>query len=131
NRNEKTNPEIIFMNPLLSGDSNNIRRILEETVDIATSYFERQHSLPPSLNIGDLPNASLPQKGFGAEEVLSVFRDKYAMKMANSAGPRYFGFVTGGSTPAAIAGDWLVSVYDQVMSGSTDSIAHALERQAI
>jgi glutamate/tyrosine decarboxylase-like PLP-dependent enzyme len=119
------------MNKHLSDDRKDIRRILDQTVEIAADYFKSQDSLPPSLNINDLPLASLPQEGKGALTILKHFSDSYASKMANSAGPRYFGFVTGGATPASVAGDWLVSVYDQVMSGSDDSVAHALERQTI
>jgi glutamate/tyrosine decarboxylase-like PLP-dependent enzyme len=119
------------MNSVLKRDYQQIDTLLHQTVENALAYFQRQRELPPSLNVGDLPETPLPETGLGANAVLDLFEKHYAPEMANSAGPRYFGFVTGGSTPASIAGDWLVSTYDQVMSGSRDSVAHALERQTI
>lgn len=119
------------MNERLFEDSINIRSILEKTVDSAMAYYADQKTRTPSLAVEDLPRIPPPEEGMGAHAVLELFQREFALKMANSAGPRYFGFVTGGSTPAAVAGDWLVSVYDQVMSGSSDSVAHAIERQTI
>jgi len=73
----------------------------------------------------------LPETGIGAVATLDLFEKNFADKIANSAGPRYFGFVTGGSTPASVAGDWLVSAYDQNACGSNDSIAPQIEKQTI
>ena len=111
------------MNETLKKDLDRLNEILHHTVDIAQHHFDRRETLPPGQFIPDIPLASLPDKGIGASAALNHFEKNFATRLANSTGPRYFGFVTGGSTPAAVAGDWLVSAYDQNACGSTDSIA--------
>lgn len=119
------------MNKILQQDTEIRDRILDLTKEIADKYYTQSDSLPPSRLFKDGDFTDLPQQGTGAIDVLMHFQKHFADEMANSAGPRYFGFVTGGATPASVAGDWLVSVYDQVMSGSNDSAAHFIERQTL
>ena len=45
--------------------------------------------------------------------VLDALADAARVGTTASRGPRYFGFVTGGSLPVATAADWLVSAWDQ------------------
>ena len=59
----------------------------------------------------------LPVSGCKPDEALRDWIARAAPGIVRSSGPRYFGFVTGGSTPAAIAGDWLASALDQNAAG--------------
>lgn len=72
----------------------------------------------------------LSATGLGAEAALSSFIQRYRHTLSGSAGARYLGFVVGGSTPAALMGDWLVSAYDQNLSNETTG-ATAVEREAL
>ena len=55
---------------------------------------------------------ALPELGVGA---LAAIRELAATHPAalRSSGPRFFHWVVGGGTPAALAADWLTSAYDQ------------------
>ncbi|GLZ53280.1 pyridoxal-dependent decarboxylase [Actinomycetospora sp. NBRC 106378] len=55
----------------------------------------------------------LPDDGLGAAAVLGELTAALEPGLVASGGPRYFGFVTGGSVPAALAADWVVSATDQ------------------
>lgn len=55
----------------------------------------------------------LAEDGIGAEAVTDLLARLGMAGTVATAGPRYFGFVVGGSLPAAVAADWLVSAWDQ------------------
>src|SRR5215204_412892 len=62
----------------------------------------------------------LPEDGDGA---LVALRELVAGSdvATRSSGPRFFHFVTGGTTPAALAADWLTSLLDQNSFSATSS----------
>ncbi|MFZ0043657.1 MAG: aspartate aminotransferase family protein [Solirubrobacteraceae bacterium] len=55
----------------------------------------------------------LPQIGVGGANALDELVNWGVPAATRSAGPRFFHFVTGGATPAALAADWLTSTLDQ------------------
>lgn len=72
-----------------------------------------------------------PLSGTGLDAAVETFRATWLSGFSASPGPRYFGFVTGGTTPAALLGDWLASALDQNAMGSSDSISPQFEAEAL
>jgi glutamate/tyrosine decarboxylase-like PLP-dependent enzyme len=56
---------------------------------------------------------ALPEEGNGATASIRTLLDDGMEAVIRSAGPRFFHFVIGGSTPASVAADWLASALDQ------------------
>lgn len=55
----------------------------------------------------------LPEDGIDPAAALDDWFARAEPGIVASGGPRFFGFVNGGATPAALAGDWLASAIDQ------------------
>lgn len=95
---------------------------MDETLRIAVDRaLEHLHGIeePPVVPID--PDASLraaidielPDRGIDPSQVVAELADGVRPGLVKSAGGRYFGFVTGGALPAALAADWLTSAWDQ------------------
>jgi len=105
--------------------------ILDDARGAAGAYLATLRARPPAAIPPDVPAPALPEDGIGARAAIARFVRDYEPHLSASAGPRYLGFVTGGTTPAALAGDWLASAYDQNLVNDSDSIAGLAERHAL
>jgi len=74
----------------------------------------------------------LPVDGAGADEVIEKLLAIGTQAATASSGPRFFHFVTGGVTPAALAADWTASLLDQNAHSRVSSpFAHEAETVAL
>jgi glutamate/tyrosine decarboxylase-like PLP-dependent enzyme len=115
----------------LAHDRDHLRPLLESTLDAALRHLKALDDKPPATPRGANVPLALPDDGMGAAAALQLFDHRYGQHMAASAGGRYWGFVTGGTTPAALMGDWLTSVYDINLADGDNSVAPAVEKEAI
>jgi glutamate/tyrosine decarboxylase-like PLP-dependent enzyme len=119
------------MDQHLAEDITHIKPLLEQTLEEAQRHLSALETTPPAADRGERPPLSLPSEGFGGAETLAFFNERYGHHMAASTGPRYWGFVTGGTTPAALMGDWLTSAYDINLADGNNSVAPLVEHEAI
>ena len=69
--------------------------------------------VPSPEEMAAVLDEALPESGGDAAAVVDEWFTRAERGITASPGPRFFGFVTGGVTPAALAGDWLASAIDQ------------------
>lgn len=105
--------------------------LLDEVNDYAKQYIAEIDRRPAAAIAPPPPPMPLPESGIGTVEALHRFDERFGQQMAATSGPRYWGFVTGGTTPAALVGDWLTGTFDTNLSDRTSSVAAHIEDEAL
>jgi glutamate/tyrosine decarboxylase-like PLP-dependent enzyme len=95
-----------------------VRELLRTTAERAADYLESLPERPvgkpvPVAAMRAALGGELPERGEPAAEVVDRLIRRGDPGIVATAGPRYFGFVIGGTLPAALAADWMVSTWDQ------------------
>ena len=92
--------------------------VLKAALEQASRFLAglRERPVRAEASLEDLRatlGGSLPDEGIDPRRVVEDLARAADPGLVASAGPRYFGFVVGGSLPAALAADWLASAWDQ------------------
>src|SRR2546423_14820461 len=98
--------------------ASSIRDLLNSTADRAAAYLENLDSR--SVGVTDeamqrltMFDEPLPEDPTAPETVLALLDEIGSPATVATAGQRFFGFVIGGSLPAALAANWLAGAWDQ------------------
>ena len=94
------------------------RELLRRTAEIAGDFLETldERSIAPAAGIDELRAAlggPLPDESGDPLAVVEALAAAAEPGVVGIPSGRYFGFVIGGALPAALAADWLTSVWDQ------------------
>ena len=97
-------------------DADELDAVIAFVADAARKYLDavpdRPVRDPRAEEAAASFGGSLPEDGVGAVAALQELIEGGA-GLVHSAGPRFFHFVNGGATPAALGADWLTSTWDQ------------------
>ncbi|MBI5838754.1 MAG: aspartate aminotransferase family protein [Chloroflexi bacterium] len=115
----------------LKQDGSNLESLLENALHVSTEYLDSVDTRPPATAFSQKEMLTLPEDGLASARTLGLFLERYGRDIPSSNGPRFWGLVTGGTTPAALMGDWLTSVYDLNLSHAANSVAPNIEMEAI
>ena len=88
-------------------------KVAMAAADYLTGLDERQVSDPAAAKLLDELRQPLPENGLGTLDSVDELLRVGTAAATHSAGPRFFHFVIGGTTPAATAADWVAALLDQ------------------
>ncbi|HEY8186593.1 MAG TPA: aminotransferase class V-fold PLP-dependent enzyme [Pyrinomonadaceae bacterium] len=95
-----------------------MRELLEATAQRAISYLERigeRRVAPGAEVVAQLKRLDEPlnEAPTSADQVIKLLDEICSPATMGMAGPRFFGFVIGGSLPVTVAANWLAGAWDQ------------------
>ena len=99
-----------------AGTADLLRHAADLAIDYRASLAERRVGPEPGITADRLRAAlggPLPERGEDPRAVVDALVEAVEPGLVAMASPRYFGFVIGGSVPAALAVDWLTATWDQ------------------
>ena len=99
-------------------DKNLTRNLLIDAAERGINYRETiaDRAVEPSAEaVAGARNflEPMPEKGMDDSQVLAMLDNIGSPATITMAGPRYFGFVIGGSLPVTVATNWLTTAWDQ------------------
>jgi glutamate/tyrosine decarboxylase-like PLP-dependent enzyme len=100
------------------GRYDNTLRAMESAHGLARQFIEGLDERPVSNmatpeEMADALDEPFPEGASDPAEAIAGWMRRAEIGIVSDPGPRYFGFVNGGVTPGALAGDWLASAIDQ------------------
>ena len=108
-----------MMNTDLDQKQSQRAQLLTRTSQLANDFLDGVAGRPVARRVdfekllSDVVGNGVPDEGDDPMQIIELLSRLADRAAVATAGPRYFGFVVGGSLPVALAADWLAAAWDQ------------------